>query len=92
MNRKTNRTVTLLLVVFLCLTSTCVLAVIAFFRSRQIQRFEQVAALKSTGQESEAYEIFWGLGKLEMNGIHFMLSGANSLLNSLHKKTYDTII
>ena len=24
----------------------------------------------------EAYEIFWGFGKLEMNGIHFMLSGS----------------
>ena len=24
----------------------------------------------------EAYEVFWGLGKLEMNGIHFMLSGS----------------
>ena len=68
MNRKTKRTVTLLLVVFLCLTSTCVLAVIAFFRSRQIQRFEQVAALKSTGQESEAYEIFW-------NGDEALLTG-----------------
>lgn len=59
MNRKTKRTVTLLLVVFVCLISTCVLAVVAFFRSRQVQQMEPAVA---SGQEdvlAEEYDVFW---------------------------------
>ncbi|MBQ7919206.1 MAG: N-acetylmuramoyl-L-alanine amidase [Lachnospiraceae bacterium] len=59
MNRKTKRTVTLLVVIILCMVSTCVLAVIAFFRSRQVQQFERASASKSAGQESEENELFW---------------------------------
>ena len=68
MDRRTKRTVTLLLVVFVCMISTCVLAVLAFLRSRQVQQMEQVTAFESAGLVAEEYEIFW-------NGDEALLSG-----------------
>ena len=58
MNRRKKRTVTLLLVVLLCLISTCVLAVIAFLRSRQVQQ-GQLAVSGQEQQKSNRYDIFW---------------------------------
>ena len=50
MNRKMKRKVTLLLVVFACLISTCLLAVFALIRSRQVQQIYPA---------SHEYDIFW---------------------------------
>ena len=58
MNRRKKRTVTLLLVVFLCLLSTCVLAVIAFLRSRQVQQ-GQLPVSGQGQQKSKGYDVFW---------------------------------
>ena len=46
----------------------------ANFSSKYLILVEHLKSISRTCWE--AYEIFWGLGKLEMNGIHFMLSGS----------------
>ncbi len=59
MNRKTKRTMTLLLVVCICLISTCVLAVVALFRSRQVQMMELAGSSVQEMKAPEGYDLFW---------------------------------
>lgn len=70
MDKRNKRTVTLLLVVLLCMISTCVLAMIAFIRSRQVQQQEQVTASDDVQVKQEVDEIFW-------NGDETLLTGGN---------------
>lgn len=59
MNRKKKRTLTLLFVVLLCLISTCLLAVVAFCRSRQVQMMEPAGASVQEMKAPEGYDLFW---------------------------------
>lgn len=85
MNKKKKRTLTLLIVVVLCFITTCVLAGIAYLRSRQVQQQEPVAASMPEQQVSLAQNLFW-------NGDTTLLTRGEIVVFDIRYTGYDSEI
>ncbi len=71
MTKKAKRTVTLIVVILGCLISTCVLAGVAYVRSRQVQELGVVSV--SEGEKRSELDIFWKGDETLLSGEHIVV-------------------